>query len=393
MKNAPMRKQIAQLSILTAVHFLIDSFAGMPSVLLPVIRDRFSLTLTKGVILIAVLDITCNMGQILTGHMRAEKIKPMFLQIGLVLASLISLIAFVPGSIAFYALNVIFFLAGCGIAIAHPEGLRGIHTIESIPAPVTTAVFMTGGFLGFSSGGYIASLFISGRNLEALAFMLVFPAIALALLYFSHIKLSVETETLKQTTQLDHDEYPFWTILLMSLPITIASTTLVRLLPSRLNELNFSLEFGGLSVLLYGVGSAAGSLAWAAVAHKKGVMKTSIVLLFAGAPFLAMHQMFISRSWAILLLVGGGFFSASAYSLIVTLCRKAHGLKLGQRMGFVVGGSWGFASLILIGLSKPADLYGIEKILPVVPICFAISGLIGLILLAKHKQLALKNTQ
>lgn len=349
----------------------------MPSVLLPGIRENFALTLTQGVAIIVILDVSCNLVQILTGHLRADKTKPLFMQLGLTLAALVTFTAFVPHAQAFYILGFLFLLAGCGIAIAHPEALRSVHAIDGIAPTLATSIFMTAGFLGFSSGGYIASLFISKFGTHGLAWAIVFPITAITLLYITKTRLAVEGKSCEVNETKQRDVYTFWMILVLSIPVTIASTTLVRLLPSRLNELGFSLEFAGKSVLLYGVGSAIGAIAWANLAHKKGELITTSILMMIGVPFLALYLKYIESAQAIWLLMASGFFATAPYSFIVTMGKKAKGLKLGQRMGFIVGGSWGLASLILLALSKPADIYGIEKIMPIVPSCFAISSLIG----------------
>lgn len=391
-----MVQQIAQLSLLTAVHFLIDSFGGLAPVLLPEIRSRFALSFTQGVALLTVLNLTCNIMQVFTGHLRSEKRKPLFISIGIMVASLICLMAFLPQSGAFYSLCVLFFIAGCGIAITHPEGLRAIHTLEELPSPVTTAVFMTGGFLGFAGGGYLAAQVVTRLGFEKIVVGIAVAAVLVVLVYVFKIRLAVESDEESAGANGDlaqsSERFSFLPLLIMSLPTTIASTVLVGMLPSMLEELEFDLRFGGASVLIFGIGSAVGALFWSVIAHKKGVMKTAVWALFMGVPFLVAYQFTITSHAACWFLIGAGFMSGSAFSLIITLCRNAYGLKLGQRMGFIVGGSWGIASLVMFLLAKPAEIFGIWAIFWIVPSGYAVSAAIGVWILisnnSKRKQVS-----
>ncbi len=383
MNRSSLRLPIAQLIALTSLHFIVDAFAGMPSVLLPNIRESFALTLTQGVAIIVILDISCNAFQILTGHLRSKSTKPLFMQIGLLLASLVTLVFLVPQSNAFYILCIIFLLAGFGIAISHPESFRAVHAIEKIPATIATSVFITAGFLGFSSGGYIASIITQRFGATAIVWLLFMVIPPILFLHLTKVKLATDSHKNTQANLPLRDVYPFWIILVMSLPITVSSTTLVRLLPSRLAEIGFDVGFAGKSVLLYGIGSAAGSLIWAQLAHKKGELITTSILMLIGTPFLVLYLTNLDSAQAIWLLMISGFFASSTYSFIVTMGKKATGLKLGQRMGFLIGGAWGFASLVLLALSKPAEIYGIEKILAAVPFGFGCASVIGLVLFYK----------
>ena len=404
MKSKLLTLEIAQLSVLTAVHFLIDAFAGMLPVLMPEVLKAFSLQLFQGMVVLTTLNITCNIMQIVTGNLRSNKENPLFLQLGLILASVICLASFIPQNHTFIFLNVMFLISGIGIAITHPEGLRAIHTIQTIPASITTAVFMTGGFLGFASGGWIASHFVQRWGLQGLLPLLMVCAIGIFLIQICKIKLALENklstsqpvENITQDMPIDVSQkseqkdnhaaiqqpigtcITIWQVFAMSVPITLGATVLMALLPTKLNELGMSLVFGGKAVLLFGVGSAVGSLVWATVAHKKGEIATAIKILFAGVPFLAAYIFVMKCHASIFLLLFGGFLSAASFPLIVTVARKAKCLNLGQRMGYIVGGSWGLSSIALLGLAKLAQYVGITPILCLVPICYIAAAVIGL---------------
>ncbi len=78
------------------------------------------------------------------------------------------------------------------------------------------------------------------------------------------------------------------------------------------------------------------------------------------------------------MLFGVGFFGMSAYILTITLARHARGLNLGQRMAFIVGGTWGIANIVFLGLAPLAEHFGTAVILKCMPLGYLLSGLIAL---------------
>jgi len=373
------------LLAITAVHFFVDAFGGMYPAILPAVRTDFGWTLAAGSWILFVLTITCNTGQIVCGHLRSNKNNPLFLQLGMLLSIAICFLFLfknTPGG--FWIILVFAFVTGVGIAITHPEGLRAVHTLNRIPSSVSTAVFMTGGFGGFACGGWIGTSLVSRFGLEGLLGFLAFPPLAIFLIHALNVRLAVEN---KKTTQNGHEQkaknISFWAILIMAIGSSTASTIIVYLLPTCLNELGFELTYGGRSTMLFGLGGAAGALVWAILAHKKGEMLCIIISLLLGVPFLIVYMSAMENQQAIWLLPVAGFCSLSAYPLMVSLARKAKGLSLGGRMGFVVGGAWGIAGIIemLLVLAEKRWNFDVETIVKFAPAGYVFSAVVGIYLM------------
>jgi len=379
------------LFVLASVHFFIDIFASMLPAILPAIRAEFSLSLSMGGIVMAVMYLTCNGVQPLIGHLRANKRRPLFLHIGLVLGSVICLLGALPrGGGAFGGMILLAVVSGIGIAIVHPEGLRGVHRLRKIKPAVSTAVFMAGGFLGYAGGGVISAFLVSRYGLRGLYPLMLFPVIGIVLVLLLRVRLAVErTVYNKETTQQEKNPLAFWLILVMAVPAAVSTTIIASLLPTVLNELGFDLTFGGLATTVFGLGGAVGSYVWAHVAHKKGELKCSVAALFFVIPFLVLYLVFINSRVAIWLLFGAGFWAISAYILMITLSRQAKGLTLGQRMGFMVGGTWALAYIVFIPLLRVAEHFGSDVILKFSPIGYVISGAFGLYVMLKARDSAL----
>jgi len=373
------------LFVLASVHFFIDIFASMLPPILPAIQSEFSLSLSKGGLVMAVMYLTCNGVQPLIGHLRANKRKPLLLHLGLVLGTVICLLGALPreGG-AFAGMILLAVISGFGIAMVHPEGLRGVHRLRRIKPAVSTAVFMAGGFLGYASGGVISAFLVSRFGLRGLYPLMLFPVVSIILVLILRVRLAVErTVYNKETTHEEKNLLPFRLILVMAVPAAVSTTIIASLLPTVLNELGFDLTFGGLATTLFGLGGAVGSFVWAHVAHKKGELKCSVAALFFVIPFLVLYLVFINSKMAIWLLFGTGFWAISAYILMITLSRQAKGLTLGQRMGFMVGGTWALAYLVFIPLVRIAEHFGSDVILKFSPLGYLISGAFGLYVMLK----------
>ena len=371
--------------VLSAVHFFIDMFAGMLPPLLPAIMDEFALSLPLCVFLVVALNMTSNGVQVLTGHMRARKRMPLFLHIGLMLGAGICLLGLLPRtSYVFVPLFVLALVSGCGIAVVHPESLRAVHHLRRIPPAVSTAVFMAGGFLGYASSGAVSTVLVSRFGLRGLYPLVLCPAVGVLLVIFLRIRLAIEPTFGNTNKRLVSDKrLPFWFIFAMAMPAAVSTIILASLLPTVLNELGFGLTFGGFSATMFGLGGAAGCFVWAALAHKKGELRCSIIALFLTVPFLVIYLIFIDKAAAVWMVFGAGFCSISAYTLMITLARHTSGPNLGRRMGFMVGGTWALANIVSLALLPAIEHLGADFILKFTPVGFVLSAFVGLFIKLK----------
>jgi len=383
-----LRAQWVQLVVLSGVHFLVDMFGNVLPAILPVIRDDFRVTLVVGGFVLASVPLASNVVQILTGHLRPDKTMPLFLHLGVVLSASICLVALAPRSAAGAALVVgLGVISGSGVAIAHPEGLRALHTLDQISPALSTAVFMTSGFLGFASGGAISACLVARYGLKGLYPLIPCLVAGIVAITLSKVRLAVErdaTDADEQTTRSSAQVLPFWKVLCIGLPAAVSTTVILQLTPTYLHDLGFELTFGGFSTAMFGWGSTVGPFVWTAVAHRKGDLPSAIWAFLLSTPFIVLYLMFSERAGAAWLLFGVGFSSMSAYILTITLARKARGFNLGRRMAFIVGGTWGIATIVLMIVAPLADWVGIGLVLKITPAGYVLSGLCAFWVLRQH---------
>ena len=356
MKHRIKRFQWTQLVVLAIIHFIVDMFAGALPAILPVLMLTFSIRFSLAVGILTALNLTANGVQIIIGHLRHDKKRPAFLQLGLILSAAVCLLGLLPANPQAYPLLIILaIICGCGVAMVHPEALRAVHKLRRISSAISTTYFLSFGFFGYAAGGYIAATLVSHLHLPGLYWLFVLPVLAAITVKFFRIRLSVERKSNAAiSTNAPTDRVNFWPIFAVALMGAISTTIIFALLPTRLNELGFSLTFGGLCYLAFGLSWSLGSLLWANLARK-----------------------------IVLILIIAGSCSPAYFPLMVSLARHTTGMKLGQRMGFIIGGAWGTASLVLLAVSPLAEHFGLQTVLNWTPLGYLASALIVLSLLRK----------
>jgi FSR family fosmidomycin resistance protein-like MFS transporter len=385
-----------QLLVLAGVHFVIDLFSGMPPAILPAIQDEFALTLSQGGLVLVALYLTCNGVQVLTGHVRPEKRQPLLLHLGLLLGAGICLLGILPrGAAALPSMIVLAIVSGFGIAFVHPEGLRGVHRLKRIAPAVSTAVFMAGGFLGYASGGAVSAFLVSRFGFRGLYPLVICSLFGIVMVVLLRVRLAVEPREKERRTRDEgrattRPSVPFWLIFVMAMPAAVSTTIISSLLPTVLNELGFELTFGGYSITMFGLGGAVGSFAWAWIAHKKGELKCTVAALFLTFPFLLAYLLLIENKPAIWILLGAGFCTVSAYTLMITLSRHATGPTLGRRMGVMVGGTWALAYVFFMALLLAAERlhFSTTVLMNLTPWGYLCSGLLGVFVMLKMRALS-----
>ena len=378
-----MNFQWLRLLILTWLHAVIDMHGGFLPTVLPAIRGRFELSLTAGVGLLAVLNITHNVLPLATGPMRARKERPFFIPLAFLFVSLVCFMFLIPvNSISLVFLVVVTFVCGAGGAVFHPEAMRAIHTLGRITSSVRTPFWMMGGFIGASSGALIGAMLVEQWGLKGLLLFVPLGAFCVLLVYVAGIRLQVDVIDANAIITARH-RVPFWPLFFMALPLATGTTIITSLLPSHLEMLGHKLSVGGWSAFLFGAGMGIGGVCWGMIAAKMGELTTAIVSILIGLPFITLFIMLSGSLGALPFLIFAGFSIGGGYPMLVSLARQSTGMNLGRRMALMIGGVWGTAGIILMFLAPLADYleqqYGnLTLMLYVAVACYPLAGLFGL---------------
>ncbi len=378
------------------IHIIIGIFAGLLAVILPAIRERFALTLSLSVITLTVLNLVNNVSQIFIGRLREDKTKPLLLPMGLVLMVCSCFMGFFSASP--YSLWILISLAafsGLGIGITYPEAFRAVHGLDKISTSVSSAVFIAGGSIGFTLGGFLSSWLVSRFNLEGLFFYFLCPVVGIGLIISLRIQLAVESDTHRvEGTIPRRYRLPFWPIFVMAVPSGSALLTQVSLLTTLLTDVGFDLDFGGFSVMCFGLSGVVGSFFWAHWSRRDKELIHFIVCMIIGIPLLFLY-FFLSqyRSAVLLLILAGPFSFYASFGLVISLARNASGPVLGQRMAWIMGGLWAIASVSVFIFGYLAEQFGLRLIMYLLLIGYVVSIIVGIWIFKQYHPRAVINGQ
>ena len=369
------RKQWTQLIALTVAHLVWDSFPGLMHTVLPAFQESFGLSVAAGSVLLTAFLIAANSIQLVVGHVRPGRDKPLFLYIGTLLTCAIILFWIVPaGSMALMWLLLISIVCGTGVGITHPEALRAIHRMDRISSAVSSSVFMAGGVIGFAIGGWGSTYLVTWWGFGCLIPFCVASVIALVLMIVVRIQLMVETDEPSRPVLQRHEKpQSFWLIMVIATLGACSMQLLSWIVPQHINEIGGNLTVGGLAVSIFCLSGGIGGIFISRHASRHGEMKLIVRMLMCGIPFVIAYLLLIQHIWSVALLSVGGFCCFGAYPLMVSAARHCPGLNFGGRMGLIVGGVWLVASVLPMLLGPVAKHFGTVPILFCIPIGFMLS--------------------
>ncbi|MBI9017596.1 MAG: hypothetical protein JEZ07_10090 [Phycisphaerae bacterium] len=400
MKAPSKTIQYYQLAIVTAVHFVADMFAGMLPVLMPAIRDHFQLeNIRSGVLLVGISHLVMNISQMCVGHLRPDKKKPFMIFIGLGMVSVFTLIGFLPSAGPGMAwLLVVLIASMVGTGITHPESMRGLHLLKRTNASVGSALFMTGGHLGYGFGAWLSTIVVASCGLKGLVWFL--PIIILTIYAVIYFRLRLATDKTKHVKAFSADmrsnSMPFWPMWLMLLPFCIGYAIFANVFPE-FYKITFaegeSLKLGGQAAMALTIGGVVGGIWWSHWAQGRDVVKVSVMMMALGVPFMAYYIFHMDQKWTVWLLIPGFFFINAAFPLMATAARFAKGLTLGARMAIVSGGSWTIALSCYLALYPIINSGNLHRICKLSLLGYAGSISIGLYCIYRQHKINLQQEQ
>jgi len=354
-----------RITTLAFAHFIADMMGGTLPGILPVALVYFHLNLGLGVIILTSMSIGSNLMQIPASLLDRAERSPRTLYVGLAMAGMIVLLALFPPETPLFLLCILMVIVGAGIAIMHPLGLRGVQQIGNLAPTVTTPTFMTGGFLGASMGPWISAVLVENFGLNGLYFLLIPVVLLILSIRFSNVKLAKDLPRKEkpEAHPLKSEMFVPWSfasLLVIGLFMNMGTTTVQALIPSYLVELGFQLQFGGLTAMLFGIGSSIGSIGIGFLVRKRSCVPFVLSGFTLGIPLLILYFRIAHFHISCLLMFAAGLLMSSIFPLLVSLARNAESrFGMSARMGLIVGGTWGLAGIVLLPLGQLATRYGL----------------------------------
>jgi len=350
-----------RLAALLGAHFCVDLFSGILAGFLPAVLVYFDLDLRYGAIMMTSLGIGSNFLQVPAARVAVRSSGPGALIAGLALCGTFPVLALLPRTTPLWGLCMVMFCVGVGIALVHPQGLRGIQTLTELPARVSTPIFMIGGFLGYAVSPFTGGLLVQTFGMKGVLWCFLLPVAVIAAILLTRVRLAVEVPgqgARAETRQEESCRWSFARIWVMALFLNTGTLTVSSLLPTMLHRQGFSLGFGGFSAMLFGLGSATGSLLVGYAAKRIRPERLIVAGLCAGIPACALYLVLSQYRAAAVLLFFAGLSVAAGFPQMVALIRTVKSrFALSTRNGLLVGWTWGIGGLIFLGMGVLAERY------------------------------------
>ena len=340
-----------RILILAALHFTIDFYAGLTIPLPePTLVNHLQRGLPTILFVTTLSSLICNIVQPVAGSLMHRDGHPWLLLVTPPLAALTACVGLVTSLGGFAALFCVAFIC---IGIVHPEAAWMAQSLTRNRKGLATACFMSGGFIGYSTGALVGAWWASHHGLAGL-WCFSLPALLLtALIAASGLHRRPANPIPDDPPSVGRGKLPFLPVFLVAMTISASACVLTRLYPVFAVR-TFGVEaqaWGGLVLFSQGIVAAFMAYVWGHRSDRRGCGSTIRLIEWMGLPFFILLILVPDIRLAPLCAIGIGMTAGAAFPLSVVLARHAHGLPPRFRMGLCIGGSWAIGELVVMLLS------------------------------------------
>ncbi len=356
--------QQGKVITISFAHFVHDVYSSFLAPILPLLIDKFSLSLSF-VSFLTIIQRLPSLLNPLVGHI-ADKLPIRYVLIAApaLTATTMSLIGLMP---SITMIVVLLLTSGIGVSLFHVPAPIMIKHVSGNRIGKGMSYFMLGGEIARSLGPLYILGGISLWGLEGTYRLLPLGLLASLLLYFKFKNISISDDFKKK----EKDTGAIETIkeqlpLFISLSGIIFFTSLVKgslttFLPTYMTENGASLWIGGISLAIVQFAGAAGTLFSGTISDKIG-RRFTLLIMATVTPFLLILFVFISHTMfaiPLLVVIGVIMFATTPVLLAeVNIIKSEHaGLINGvfMTLNFVLSA----IALLIIGVL--GDLLGLKN--------------------------------
>ncbi len=375
--NSKNNKALAWLG---ASHFILDSYSGFLTPILPFIAAKINISMTIAALMISVSNLTSSISQPLFGFV-ADKIKKRFFIFwGIIFAStFLSLVGIATNP---YMLAIFIILGSMGVSFYHPQGTSFVAFFSlDKDANKNMGFYIAMGTLGFSIAPLISSGITDIFGLEKLPFASVVGIITALAMFLFVPKLSLyelssnDSSFLKAFKDIIKNKDMVILIMISVLKsLVVSSFTLT--LPFLWKQNGFRPSQIGMILFVFLVFGAAGTYMSAFIENRFGIKKVFYLSMMSVFPlaiiFYNLHNTHFL--YALIAFVLIGFVSFLSVPVNMVMAQKIMPQYNSMISGFIGGFSWGIVGLMLPLISLIAQKFGILNVLlfiSIIPLVFS----------------------
>ncbi len=355
-----------QIALSSTSHMVTDLYSSFIVGLIPILTQKFGLSLFLVGILSSVNFIANSFTQPVFGYLSDRYGTRHFMVLGPFFASVfISMLGILP---AYYLIIIFLFLGNLSISAFHPSSASIAGHFGGERSGLGNSVISFGGNLGYSLGSLFVIFIVERFGLEYTPFAMIpgiiMSAILLKLVQTPEKFLNQEkrepVNLFKKAKNIKKSKIGLISIIVFtSYSRDIIWVSLATFLPLYLTNRGTTLTNVGYFLLLFGVVGGIGGLISGYFFDK---IRESTILIQAGLLISVplFYLLFrLSGPLSILFYILGGFFLISTLPLCIRLAQEIMPSNVALASSFVIGLSGGLAAITVILLGKIADIIGI----------------------------------
>jgi len=349
--------QTERVVTLFGAHFLHDTYTAFVAPLLPIIRDKLSLSLTEIGSLIAFMQLPSILNPFI-GYL-ADKISLRYFVIfaPAVTATLICTLGLAP---SYSSLAIILFLTGISVAVFHAPAPAMVGRISGNRIGKGMSFFMAGGELGRTLGPLLALWAVSMWTLEGFYRIAVLGWAASLFLLWKLKDIAGRTEKTGSIRSI----IPMLKTLYLPLGLVVffrqfIQVSLTTYLPTFLESEGSSLFIAGASLSILEIAGVAGALVSGTVSDRLG-RKPMLVIAISISSLLTLLFLIVGGWLTIPLLLLIGFSALSTGPVFLALVQDNFPNNRAIGNGIYLSLSFLLRSLVLLLIGVLGDAFGLR---------------------------------
>ncbi|UCE17836.1 MAG: MFS transporter [Gemmatimonadota bacterium] len=358
--------QKGQIALLTTAHLINDTYAGFLAPLLPVVVEKFGLTMAATGFLSSVLAVSSSLAQPLYGYLADRLGRRYFVVLGPLLTSIFMSSIGLPRS--YGLLVLVIFMGGMGTAFFHPQGAALAGAAGGYRKGLGMSIFSAGGNAGYALGPLLIIPIVSIVGFEN-TFVAVIPGVIISMLLYKYIARAKIT-----AKEASNDGFTGWSaftyrpLLYLWLIVFLRATVVTSFgtfIPLLLEERGYSLMVGGTSIFVFLFCGAVGGLFGGYWSDRIGRKKIILMSLGLSTPFLFVF-LYTSGLWTTLGLALAGMVLLSSIPVGIVMAQEFMPTRISTVSGLMMGFGWGLGGLAVSFIGMLADHIGLTPALAVV---------------------------
>ncbi len=366
---APAATALRVILAISAGHLLNDTIQSLLPAIYPLLKSELGLTFAQVGLITLAFQLTASLLQPLVGIYTDHRPQPYSLAAGMVF-TLIGL-ALLSVAATFGAVLIAAALVGMGSSVFHPEASRVARMASGGRHGFAQSLFQVGGNAGSALGPLLAALVIARRGQAQIAWFIVLPVLAIALLsrvgrwYRAQLRAAHAAGATRQPARASHLSRARVTATLVVLAVLIFSKYFyLASLTSYytfylIHKFAVSVRDAQLFLFLFLAAVAAGTIIGGPVGDRIGRKYVIWVSILGVAPF-TLALPYANLFWTAALTVVIGVVLASAFSAIIVYAQELLPSRVGLISGIFFGFAFGMGGIGSAVLGKLADKDGID---------------------------------